>query len=65
MIPTSLRYIFTLNFLFKTVLLLSVIISFYIFINILVLKKQIYKPMFSTWQFPMLLAIYLEVIYGL
>jgi uncharacterized integral membrane protein len=65
MLPSSLKYIFSLDFVFKTVLLLSVLISFYIFINILVLKKQTYKPMFSTWQFPMLLAIYLEVIYGL
>ena len=65
MIPTSFKYIFSLDLVFKTVLLLSVIISFYIFINILVFKKQLYKPMFSTWQFPMLLAIYLEVIYGL
>lgn len=65
MIPTSLDFLFKLDFIFKFVLLISVLISFYIFINILVLKKQTYKPMFSTWQFPMLLAIYLEVIYGL
>jgi len=65
MIPSSLKYIFSLDLVFKTVLLLSVLISFYIFINILVLKKQTYKPMFSTWQFPMLLAIYLEVMYGI
>jgi hypothetical protein len=65
MTPNSVDFIFKLDFIFKIVLLLSVLISFYIFINILVLKKQTYKPMFSTWQFPMLLAIYLEVIYGL
>ena len=65
MIPTSLDFLFKLDFIFKFVLLISVLISFYIFINILVLKKQTYKPMFSTWQFPMLLAIYLELIYGL
>jgi hypothetical protein len=65
MTHNSIDFLFKLEFLFKIVLLLSVLISFYIFINILVFKNQLYKPMFSTWQFPMLLAIYLEVIYGL
>jgi hypothetical protein len=65
MTTNSLEFLFKLDFLFKTVLLISVLISFYIFIHILVFKDKTYKPMFSTWQFPMLLAIYLEVIYGL
>lgn len=65
MAPTSLNFLFQLDFLFKTVLLMSVLISFYIFINILVFKNQTYKAMFSTWQFPMLLALYLDVLYGL
>ena len=59
------EFIFKLNFIFKTLLLIVVIMSFFIFINILVFKNQNYKSMFSTWQFPMLLALYLDVIYGL
>jgi uncharacterized integral membrane protein len=62
---SEIEFIFKLNFIFKTLLLIVVIISFFIFINILVLKNQNYKSMFSTWQFPMLLALYLDVIYGL
>ena len=58
-------FLFTVDFIFKTVLLLSVIISLFIFIQVLVFKNKNYKPMFSTWQFPMLLAIFLEVLYEL
>lgn len=58
-------FLFKLDFIFKTLLLIVVIISFFIFINILVFKNHKYKSMFSTWQFPMLLALYLDVIYGL
>ena len=61
----KLDYLFQLDFWFKFVLLISVIISFYVFIQILVVKDSTYKPMFSTWQFPMLLAIFLEVLYGM
>lgn len=61
----KLDYLFQLDFWFKFVLLISVIISFYVFIQILVVKDLTYKSMFSTWQFPMLLAIFLEVLYGL
>lgn len=58
-------FLFQLDFWFKIVLLISVMISFYVFIQILVVKDLTYKPMFSTWQFPMLLAIYIEVLYGM
>lgn len=61
----NIEFIYKLNFIFKTLLLIVVIISFFIFINILVFKNHKYKSMFSTWQFPMLLALYLDVIYGL
>jgi hypothetical protein len=59
------EFLFKLDFIFKTLLLIVVIISLYIFINILVFKNHKYKSMFSTWQFPMLLALYLDIIYGL
>ena len=58
-------FLFQLDFWFKIVLLISVIISFYVFIQILVVKDLTYKSMFSTWQFPMLLAIFIEVLYGM
>lgn len=54
-----------LSNIFKFVLLVSLLISFYVFIDIVVFKKDTYKPLFSTWQFPMLLALYLDVIYSL
>ena len=54
-----------LEFLFKIILFIAVIISFYIFIQTLVVKDVKYKKIFSTWQFPMLLAIFLEVLYGM
>jgi uncharacterized integral membrane protein len=62
---SEIDFLFKLDFIFKTLLLIVVTISFFIFINILVFKNQNYKSMFSTWQFPMLLALYLDVIYGL
>jgi|UniRef100_A0A6C0LP04 hypothetical protein len=58
-------FLFQLDFWFKFVLLISVMISFYVFIQILVVKDLTYKSMFSTWQFPMLLAIFIEVLYGM
>ncbi len=61
----KLDFLFQLDFWFKIVLLISVIISFYVFIQILVVKDLTYKSMFSTWQFPMLLAIFIEVLYGM
>lgn len=61
----KLDYLCELEILFKVVLFIAVIISFYIFIQILVVKDLTYKKIFSTWQFPMLLAIFLEVLYGM
>ena len=61
----KLNFLYQLDFLFKFILFIAVIISFYIFIQILVVKDLTYKKIFSTWQFPMLLAIFLEVLYGM
>ena len=61
----SIEFAFRLDFIFRFVLFIAVMISFYVFINIIVFKDLTYKKMFSTWQFPMLLALYLDVIYGL
>ena len=49
--------------IFIFVLLCSTIISAYIFIDILICHNAKYKDIFNTWQFPMLLALTIEVIY--
>jgi len=54
-----------LNYIFHVFLLGALLISFYFFIDTLVFKNNNYKDIFSTWQFPMLLAIYLDTIYKL
>jgi len=50
--------------IFHYLLLISVLISFYIFIKTIIMNHDDKKHMFSTWQFPMLLAIYLDLIYN-
>jgi hypothetical protein len=54
-----------LKVIFHFSLLTALLISFYFFIDILVFKNKHYSDIFSTWQFPMLLAIYIDVIYHL
>jgi hypothetical protein len=49
--------------LFQLCLLVTLLLSFYFFIDITVLKNKTYTNMFSTWQFPMLLALYMDTIY--
>lgn len=55
----------SLKLLFHFFLLGALLISFYFFIDILVFKNTKYNDVFSTWQFPMLLAIYIDIIYHL
>ncbi len=47
--------------IFKTLFLLVVLISFYIFIVVLLYKDNHYKDTFSAWQFPMLLALVVDL----
>lgn len=47
---------------FKIALLLVLLISFYFFIDVLVFNNKDNYSVFSTWQFPMLLAIYIDTI---
>ena len=35
----------------------------YIFFATIILKSNLYKDFFNSWQFPMLLAILVEIIY--
>jgi len=47
--------------IFKFLLLIVLLISFYFFIDVLIFKNKDYYTIFTTWQFPMLLAIYVDV----
>ena len=51
--------------LFVICLFIALLLSFYFFIDVLVFKKKYHSKIFSTWQFPMLLAIFVDTIYGL
>jgi hypothetical protein len=44
-------------------LLISMALSFYVFITTHITKHGPNKHLYSVWQFPMLLAIFLEYIY--
>lgn len=46
----------------KLLMCIVVLITFYIFIMTIMLKSKDYKDIFSTWQFPMLLAIFLDIL---
>ena len=50
-----------LKSIFKLLMFVVMLISFFIFIMTLIVKSKEYRDVFSTWQFPMLLAIFLEV----
>ena len=45
-------------------LLIALLISFYFFISHMVLKDKQHSKIFSTWQFPMLFAIFVDAIYN-
>jgi hypothetical protein len=51
----------TVETLFKIFLLLTLIISFYMFILTFITKQPKYFKTFSSWQFPMLLALLIDV----
>jgi hypothetical protein len=51
--------------LFIFVLFISLLLSFYMFIDVIVFGNKTHANIFSTWQFPMLLALFLDTIYYL
>ncbi len=53
----------SLKLLFQVLLLLVLLLSFYMFIATLVYKSKSFRGVFSTWQFPMLLALFLDVTF--
>jgi|UniRef100_A0A6C0HR22 hypothetical protein len=48
---------------FKMSLLITLILSFYIFIRAVFFEDDEKKRMFNAWQFPMLLALYIDAVY--
>lgn len=48
--------------IFKILFFIVLLISFYFFINTLIFKHKDQYSLFTTWQFPMLLALYTDVI---
>jgi hypothetical protein len=49
--------------LFKISLLITLILSFYIFIKAIFFEDSEKKRMFNSWQFPMLLALYIDAVF--
>ena len=51
------------SLVFQLSLLLTLILSFYIFIRAIFFSDNEKKQLFNAWQFPMLLALYIDVVY--
>jgi hypothetical protein len=49
--------------IFNLSLLITLILSFYIFIRALFFEDSEKMRMFNAWQFPMLLALYIDSVY--
>ena len=52
-----------LKYIFQVCLLGALSLSFYFFIDVIVFKNKTYTDIFSTWEFPMLLALFMDVMY--
>jgi hypothetical protein len=52
----------TIIFIFKISLLITLLLSFYIFIQGLIIKHKHYNSIYNNWQFPMLLAIFVDAL---
>ena len=50
--------------LFKLSLLVTLILSVYIFIMVILFNDNTHNDIFNTWQMPMLFAIFLDIWYG-
>ena len=53
----------SIQILFVSLLLVCLLISFYIMVTTLFSKDNTHNHIFSAWQFPMLLAIFIDMIY--
>ena len=52
-----------IQFIFVSLLFVCLLISFYIMVTALFTKDNTHNHIFSAWQFPMLLAIFIDIIY--
>jgi len=50
-----------ISIIFLTLLFITTLFSFFIFINVLFLKNKGYDRVFTTYNFPMLLALFLTL----
>lgn len=53
----------SIQILFVSLLLVCLLISFYMMVITLFSKDNTHNHIFSAWQFPMLLAIFIDIIY--
>lgn len=53
----------SIQILFVSLLFVCLLISFYIMVTTLFSKDNTHNHIFSAWQFPMLLAIFIDIIY--
>jgi hypothetical protein len=53
----------TFSLVFKLSLLVTLILSFYIFLRSVFYKDYEKRRLFDAWQFPMLLALYIDAVY--
>lgn len=53
----------TIHSVFLALLFIVLMLSFYIFVTTLVFEKPDNKFLYQTWQFPMLLALFLDAYY--
>lgn len=51
------------SLVFQLSLLITLILSFYIFIRSLFYKDHSKRRLFDAWQFPMLLALFIDATY--
>ena len=54
----------SIQILFVLLLLVCLLISFYVMIITLFSKDNTHNHIFSAWQFPMLLAILVDILYS-
>lgn len=53
-----------LGSILKASLVIAILLSFYVFLNVIVFDDKSYETIYSTWQFPMLFALFFEMHYG-
>lgn len=56
---------YSLGLVIKSALVIALILSFYVFLSVIVFNDPKHKSIYNTWQFPMLFALFAEMHYGL